>query len=326
MIFSSMSEDINSVILLSVICLCISSVDCLVNCTEVVVDGQYTNLSVYTEPVLTSKMMFTSLHWMFNRKERKSSDRFWANLGIQVTGKWSFDISFDDNKNGSDGSDGVVDHFGDVVEYHFSKRKELIYYSNNELGWYDFARIYVGCYIKPEVTDISCHMNLWEYGPVHSGGQLNQDIKQHMNFSHSSVFLRPKPSMFGERLAPTVTQWYVLAIDKDNRNKRIKLIFPRWLWLTQEMCDNSVNCPHIPFIDGPTPTMSDQLFRQIDSLVEYRNGSIYGHLLFFTINNKPFYCLQPENHSHCLNRYDIHCLKPLILQIDPYFSVRPKRI
>ena len=95
------------IILLSVICLCISSVDCLVNCTEVVVDGQYTNLSVYTEPVLTSKMMFRSLHWMFNRKQRKSSDSFWGNYGTQPTGKWSFDISFDDNKN------GIVEHFGD---------------------------------------------------------------------------------------------------------------------------------------------------------------------------------------------------------------------
>ena len=93
-----------SVILLA-ICLCISSVDCI-DCSKVVVDGQYINLSVYSED-------WVNYHnWMYNWRAHK----------------WEFTISFDDNSNGSDVSDGVIDHFGQPIEFYQSGHNRYFYY------------------------------------------------------------------------------------------------------------------------------------------------------------------------------------------------------
>ena len=261
-----------SVILLS-ICLCISSVDCLVNCTEVVVDGQYTNLSVYNEPTIDSSATKRLINWMFNRRGRK----------------WSFDISFDDNK------DGIVHNFGDPVEYNYSDRRVLYYRSEHDFRWDGFGAINIHCPIHPKDTFMSCYM----ISSSERNRRPSKTVEEPIKFNYNSVFLRPIPSMFSQRLHHSITEWYLLAISKDNRNERTKITFTREQTIRQEKCNqtNSVQCPVIPFIDGPTPTntMSDQLFKQIESVVEYKNGSIYGHLLFFTINNRPFYCLQPES-------------------------------
>ena len=62
---------------------------------------------------------------------------------------------------------------------------------------------------------------------------------------------------------------YLLAISKDNKNEKTKITFTREQTIRKEMCNqnNSVQCPVIPFIDTMF-SCSDQLFRQIESVVE----------------------------------------------------------
>ena len=237
----------------------ISSIDCLFNCSQVFIDGNYTKLSVYNKiyPLLTFENI------IFNS---------------QGNG-WRFTISFDDNK------DGIVDVVVDRGILHNETVEKVLgfrwqYYSSG-------AFLAVSCHLKTQYYeyDLFCQISTLSYLQYSKSADVNHTL----NFSHNSVFLRPVS------YHPNGT--YMLVIDKDNRTRRMKVIFTTNLTIESEICEpnNWVQCPVIPFIDGPTPPMSDQLFKQLDSVVEYQNGSIYGHLLFFTINNRPFYCLQPES-------------------------------
>ena len=206
--------------------------------------------------------------------------------------EWQFNITF----NGSD----VIDHFGepvsvwldDVFERELYFKADLILNFDEDAFKYNVETIQAYCTLSLSThnPDFDCRVT------VMNGGYTRRKVEQWLNFTHNSVFLRPKPSIFSEPLNMLTYGFDVLAIDRDNKNKRMKITFNIQHQVNREICDNTY-CPVIPFIDGPNSTnkISDQLFKQLDSVVEYRNGSIYGHLLFFNINNRPFYCLQPES-------------------------------
>ena len=210
--------------------------------------------------------------------------------------EWQFNISFNNTANGSD----VIVHFGEPVSFELDNifERELFFKADRILNIdrkvkkYNVETIEAYCTLMKTIhnPDFNCDIT------VTYEGFKNVETKQWFNFSHNSVFLRPKPSMFSKPLGILTNGFDVLAINRDNRNERMKITFNIQHQVNREICDNTY-CPVIPFIDGPNSTnkISDQLFKQLDSVVEYRNGSIYGHLLFFTINNRPFYCLQPES-------------------------------
>ena len=259
-------------ILLSAICLRILSVDCLFDCSKVVIDGQPVRLSVNHNYIYE-----INNNSMFNRRGHE----------------WQFNITF----NGSD----VIDHFGEPVSVWLDNTFEReLYFKADHILDYDIPN----AKIKVETIEVFCTLlkhNIYYtdfdcFIIVINGGYEEEKVQQWLNFTHNSVFLRPKPSMFSEPLDRLTYGFDVLAINRDNKYERMKIRFNKLFHANKEICGKT-NCPVIPFIDGPNSTnkISDQLFRQLDSVVEYRNGSIYGHLLFFNINNRPFYCLQPES-------------------------------
>ena len=249
--------------------MCISSIDCLFDCSKVGVDGNYTDLSVYTNGWSESGYDYR----LFNRTSGQ---------------EWKFTVSFDDSK------DGIV-HIEESVDSNKlvnGIEKHLFVRSNDSL-----EDLNAGCDLMAQdiEPDIRCHIEVWYRPSSPSRNKIikcNKTFNQSLNFSHNSVFLRPIPG-----LNKYLDASYLLVVDKDNRTERMKILFTSECELQFEICQpiNFAQCPAMQFIEGFPPFMSDQLFSRIDSVVEYRNGSIYGHLLFFTINNRPFYCLQPES-------------------------------
>ena len=136
--FESKKKAMKSVILLS-ICLFISSIDCLFNCSQVVIDGQYTNLSVYNKfyPLLTSENI------TFNS---------WGN-------GWRFTISFDDNK------DGIVDVVDRGILHNETMEKVLGFRSQSNSSGNFLA---VSCHLKTQYYeyDLFCQIFSLSYNPL----------------------------------------------------------------------------------------------------------------------------------------------------------------
>ena len=207
----------NSVILLSVICFCISSVDCLFDCSKVVIDGQPVGLSVNHRYIYE-----INNNSMFNRRGHE----------------WQFNITF----NGSD----VIDHFGepvsvwldDVFERELYFKADLILNFDEDAFKYNVETIQAYCTLSLSThnPDFDCRVT------VMNGGYTRRKVEQWLNFTHNSVFLRPKPSMFSEPLNMLTYGFDVLAIDRDNKNKRMKITFNIQHQVNREICDKN-NCP-----------------------------------------------------------------------------------
>ena len=98
------------------------------------------------------------------------------------------------------------------------------------------------------------------------------------------VYLKPFPSQRHDS--------YLIAIDKNNREDRTMVrLNPAEI---QYMSCKTM-CPSIPMVEQ----MDASLFAQIDSIVDYedKDNNHFGHILLFKINDRPYYCTQPENQS-----------------------------
>ena len=269
-----------------VFCSCISSIDCL-NCSDVVVDREYQRLSIYNnfwryfyiirdqikgfDPIFGGTPVWTNCqqNWMFNRQ------------GLQ----WSFNFSLNPDKEatvhlldvGVRGTDCLTSNLltiDEEVELKFA----MEFKSGDEYRTY----LWVNCSrMKAESNepDLQCHFFVLQINKP-----VNPTLVNHtLNFTDNAVILKPFPSVLKYPKGS-----YVLAVNRDNKNEKIKIDFTPDLMIRTEICDQQ--CPNIAFIDQ----MDDQLFKGFDSAVEFRNSSLSGHLLLFNINNKPFYCFQPE--------------------------------
>ena len=237
-----------------VIFLCISSIDCL-NCSDVIPDGHYDGLTIY-------KLFRNSTeeNWMFNRHRNK----------------WRFTVSLDDNEeltihsidNSSTIEDNIDNQFG------------LYYRFIDDNSTYGNA---IQCRIEKHLVEFNLKCR-YQNTELTSGAILADNYNStKFNFTTESLILKPFPSQVNY---PNGS--YVLAINRDNRTERLKISFTSDFEIETDICDQQ--CPNILFIEQ----MDDKLFRQLDSTVVYRKDNISGHLLLFNINERPFYCYQPE--------------------------------
>ena len=259
-----------SVTLLSIY-LCISSIDCL-NCSNVVVDGQYVGLRIYSNISAVDNWLddYIQETWMFNA------------LGE----KWRFNVSVYDDKQGRDGSldfedtvspidKSVEQIFGVYYRYEEGKSNHLVSCSIIKSDGNNFRCVFLR--VEDRIKQV----------------MAKTQIKGVLNFTFNSVILKPIPSQEYYRQYESAS--YVLAIDRDNKTNRIKMTFTPENQIETEVCDQQ--CPHIPFIEQ----MDDKLFGQLDSAVEYiteytylnESKSFADYILLFNIDERPFYCFQP---------------------------------
>ena len=246
------------------ICFCISSVDCI-NCSNVIIDGQFYGLSIYNrfEPYFaTDSLTYIQENYMDNKQGHY----------------WKFEVSVNDNLEPTLNMTGNALPLDVEVEKRFG-----IIYEPDEAN----KVILVNCHLMKESnsSDLGCNYKVYVLRIRHA----NRDAENKFNFTRNSVILQPFPSLVG---IPSEVHYpnnsYVMAINRDNKAKRIRIFLTSDYKIRTEICDQQ--CPKIPFIDQ----MDDQLFRGFDSAVQYLKDSLSGHLLLFNINDRPFYCFQPK--------------------------------
>ena len=166
------------------------------------------------------------------------------------------------------------------------------------------------CYHVIDNSSIICYLWLTDNEPRMATALF--DIKNPIIFKTFSKF-------------DDVEAYQYMAYNRHNKSDRVRLHMTRKInsWLYFNISFEKTGLPDILFING----MNDSLFSKIDSTLgynwDYKRG-LTGHMLWFNIDHKYYYCFQPEGKPLSEQVFYRMILEFLYLLCIP-FSVRPKR-
>ena len=98
---------------------------------------------------------------------------------------------------------------------------------------------------------------------------------------------------------PLASHW--MAYNRHNKSDKFILELQHIESFDYEIYRKRKDLPDIAFIRQ----MNDSLFSQIDSMIDYNWEGMTGHMLWFNIDHKYYYCFQPEGQS--LSEQVINC-------------------
>ena len=90
---------------------------------------------------------------------------------------------------------------------------------------------------------------------------------------------------------PLGNQW--IAYKRHKKSERVRIVISEIQTETKNLYIERNDFPDIAFIRQ----MNDSLFSQIDSIIDYNldhKRGLSGHMLWFNIDHKYYYCFQPE--------------------------------
>ena len=193
---------------------------------------------------------------------------------------WKFNLT---EKNG----EMEIERFDESFEYTREKVKRFSnYFNHGRLVGNEYSLAY-NCKIKIDTNRIICHT------------QITAILKQ--KYVVSGVDLKVKnPVVF--KTFPKINSGYngrqMMVYNRHNKSDRIRL---QMLKLEYSTSDNEYygietkndHLEDIQFIED----MDDTLFSQLDSTLDYNldhKRGLSGHMLWFNIKDKHYYCFQPE--------------------------------
>ena len=211
-------------------------------------------------------------------------------LGVYVKRNWSHGRSYWlYDRNGSEWrfyleeSNGQIEmNFDDQT---FSYDPRIVNRFSNYFDYKDFYCIY-DCTMNTNSTQIVCHLVYWKL----KWKEKKETVwYQTLAIKYSLIFKTYPMENWGLKAT------YLMAYNRENKSDRVRL---RMVDVDDASTKYGVyvetdGIEDIQFIKD----MDDSLFSQIDSMLDYawnHERGLTGHMLWFNIDHKYYYCFQPE--------------------------------
>ena len=189
--------------------------------------------------------------------------------------EWKFNLT---EKNG----EMDIEKFDESFGYTREKVKRFSNYYAHTIYYLPY-----NCYITIDTNRIICHTqktSIIEHKLIVSGVDLN--VKNPVVFK---TFPKINSGYDGRQM---------MIYNKNNKSDRIRLQMLRLEYSTSDnkyfgIETKNEDLEDIPFIED----MNDTLFSQLDSTLDYdldHKRGLSGHMLWFNIKEKHYYCFQPE--------------------------------
>ena len=209
---------------------------------------------------------------VYTRREPNGSRSYW--ISNKKGSEWELYLNE---------SNGQIDIERISDETHYDNRTGIIRFSNFVQFQQFFVSYNCHSYVKPMSLNsiIACDVTQTE---EHSKEVTQQKFGQLFRYQNRLIF-KTFPMRNDISLG---IHW--ITYNRHNKNDRFKLGFYRIQSSDYELYIVRHDLPDIEFIRQ----MNDSLFSQIDSMIDYNWEGMTGHMLWFNIDHKHYYCFQPE--------------------------------
>ena len=177
----------------------------------------------------------------------------------------------------------------------FSNLVQFIHSSSIDYHWTHLFSVSYNChnYISNNSEVIYCDITQME---EHNSQPIQRILDQKLGYSNRLIF-KTYPKQNDIELG---RHW--MAYNRHDKSNRFKLGMPNIGSFNFNIYIERNDLPDIAFIRQ----MNDSLFSQIDSMIDYHWKGLTGHMLWFNIDHKHYYCFQSEGNplsEQVLNHY-----------------------
>ena len=170
------------------------------------------------------------------------------------------------------------DRSGTIRFSNFVKFRHSSDIDNHRTHWFYVS---YDCHIYTNTKIIVCNVTQTE---EHSNELLRLKIGQLFLFINPLIFKKyPKQNDL-----PLASHW--MAYNRHNKSDKFRLELQHIESFDYEMYKDRNDLTELAFIRQ----MNDSLFSQIDSMIDYNWKGLSGHMLWFNIDHKYYYCFQSE--------------------------------
>ena len=218
-----------------------------------------------------SDVNHSNRYGVYARRDRNGGRSYW--VYDRNGSEWRFHL---EERNGQ----MDISRFDDSI---FSYDQRIVNRFSNYFIQKGIYGVY-NCEMYTNSTRIVCRVDYWA-----NEWSLREETVA-LDFKYSLVF-KTYP-MENWNLKAT----YLMAYNRENKSDRVRLRMIEYDGATDGVYVETDQIEEILFIKE----MNDSLFSQIDSMVDYNwdhKRGLTGHMLWFNIDHKYYYCFQPEGQS-----------------------------